>query len=392
MAERESQSERLILHIDMDAFFASVEVLDHPELRGKPVLVGGVSRRGVVAAASYEARRFGVRSAMWMVEALRRCPDAVVVRPRHGRYAEVSAQVFSIFRRFTPEVEGLSLDEAFLDVTGSRKLFGDGLAIASQIKSTILAETGLIASAGVAPSKFVAKIASDLDKPDGLRVVEPEDVVGFLAPLPIERMWGVGKVGAERLHRIGVHTIGDLAAIDGVLLERELGSSAAGFRALAKGIDTREVVVGSPAKSIGAEVTFDADIADREVLEKHLLAKALKVAARLSEKGISGRVVTLKFKYNDFQQKTLRTTLREPVWDGDSIFEAARKLLVGVNLSHKPLRLIGVSVSDLGGAGQAVLFPDLKKKRGEALQRLADSVTDKFGPDLLTRATLLDED
>ena len=383
---------RLILHIDMDAFFASVEILDDPKLVGKPVLVGGASRRGVVAAASYEARRFGVRSAMWMVEALRRCPDAVVIRPRLARYAELSGHIFSIFRRFTPEVEGLSLDEAFLDVTGSRKLFGNGRQIAEQIKDTIYAETGLIASAGVAPTKFVAKIASDFDKPNGLHVVKPHEVVSFLVPLPIERMWGVGKVAAERFHGLGIHTIGALADMNETLLERELGASALGFKALARGIDERAVVVGSPAKSIGAEVTFETDIADKVVLEKYLLGKALKVAGRLSAKGISGRVVTLKFKYSDFRQKTLRKTLNEPVWDADSIFEAACGLLKEVDLSGLPLRLIGLSVSDLSGVGQAILFPDQKKVRGETLQRLADSVADKFGRDLLTRATLLGDD
>ncbi|MCW5833859.1 MAG: DNA polymerase IV, partial [Labilithrix sp.] len=232
---------RQILHIDMDAFFASVEQRDDPSLRGRPIVVGGAARRGVVAAASYEARVFGVRSAMPMAEALRRCRDLVVVPPRGRRYAEVSERVFDVFHEYTPLVEGLSLDEAFLDVTASRRLFGDGAAIARRIKEGVLEATGLTASAGVAPCKFAAKIASDLDKPNGLTVV-PSDVAGFLAPLPIERMWGIGPKTAPTLRRLGYRTLGDLAKADPDALERALGSWGPEVRELARGNDPRDVV------------------------------------------------------------------------------------------------------------------------------------------------------
>ncbi len=250
---------REILHIDMDAFFASVEQLDDPSLRGEPVLVGGAERRGVVAAASYEARPFGIHSAMPMAEALRRCRHAIVVPPRRHRYEEVSASIFAVFRRFTPLVEGLSVDEAFLDVTASRGLFGDGEAIARRIRQAIRAETGLTASAGVAPSKFVAKIASDFDKPDGLVVVRPEEVRAFLDPLPIERMWGVGPKAAARLHGLGYVTLRDLAEADVRRLEATLGSWGGEVARLARGEDEREVVSEREAKSIGAEETYDED-------------------------------------------------------------------------------------------------------------------------------------
>src|SRR5690606_17777249 len=247
---------RKILHVDMDAFFASVEQRDDPRLRGKPVVVGGASRRGVVAAASYEAREFGVRSAMPMAEALRRCPRLIVVPPRGDRYGEVSARVFDVFHAYTPLVEGLSIDEAFLDVTASRSLFGDGPTIARRIKQDVLDATGLTCSAGVAPCKFVAKIASDMEKPNGLTVVAG-DVAAFLAPLPIERMWGIGPKTAPTLRRLGYATLGDLARADPAALERALGSWGPEVRELARGNDPRDVVPDREAKSIGAECTYD---------------------------------------------------------------------------------------------------------------------------------------
>ncbi|HWL86674.1 MAG TPA: DNA polymerase IV, partial [Polyangiaceae bacterium] len=251
-------SPRSIVHVDMDAFYASVEIRDAPALRGKPVLVGGAKRRGVVLAASYEARVFGAHSAMPMAEAMRLCPQATVVPPRHERYAEVSRKVFAIFERYTPLVEGLSMDEAFLDVTESRSLFGDGAAIARAIKSDVSKELGLTASAGVATSKFVAKVASDLKKPDGL-VVVPEDregVAAFLAPLAIERMWGVGPKTSPRLRALGICTLGDLASCDERVLDDMLGSWGRHVRELARGIDPREVEPDRAAKSVGAEETY----------------------------------------------------------------------------------------------------------------------------------------
>ena len=243
---------RTVIHFDMDAFFASVEQLDNPDLRGKPVLVGARSRRGVVTAASYEARPTGVGSAMSMVEALRRCPEAIVVPPRRARYSEVSARIFEVFRRYTPLVEGLSVDEAFLDVTGSRALFGDGAEIALRIKKDVRSETGLTGSAGVGPNKFVAKIASDLHKPDGLTLVPHDGAAEFLAPLPLERMWRVGPKARVKLRAAGLQTIGDLARADVRTLEHLLGSWGPVARDLARGLDERPVVVGTPPKSLGS--------------------------------------------------------------------------------------------------------------------------------------------
>ena len=260
----------------MDAFFASVEQRDDPSLKGLPVLVGGHSRRGVVAAASYEARVYGVRSAMSMVEALKRCPQARVVTPSRGRYSEVSRQVFEIFRRYTPIVQGLSLDEAFLDVTGSRALFGDGVQIATQVRAAIKGELELTASAGVATSKFVAKVASDLDKPDGLTVVPAGKEAEFLAPLPIKRMWGVGKKAQTRLGAAGFVTIGDLAGADVDVLAHLLGSWGRSVHKLARGIDTRDVVVGRAAKSISAEQTFERDYRTADELKSPILSQRLE--------------------------------------------------------------------------------------------------------------------
>jgi DNA polymerase-4 len=383
----------VIIHVDMDAFFASVEQRDHPELRGKPVLVGGPSKRGVVAAASYEARAFGVRSAMPMVEALRRCPQAVVVGSHHGHYAEVSADVFAIFGRFTPLVEGLSLDEAFLDVTASARLFGDGKAIAEQIRAAIQRELHLTASAGVAPGKFAAKVGSDLKKPNGLVVVpgeRPQDVAAFLAPLPIERMWGIGPVAAARMHEAGFSTIGDLARASPNELSFLLGSWGHVVHGLACGIDERPVEPHGVAKSVGAEETFEHDVRDVERLRRALLAQSARVAERLFGAGLLGDVVTIKVKYADFTQRTARLTLREPVMDTDAIFAAASVLLDRMALAGRPVRLTGVAVSGLGtGPVQRSLFGDALRDKREAIEATTAKIRERFGRQSLTRATLL---
>lgn len=382
---------RQILHVDMDAFFASVEQLDDPSLRGKPVLVGGGERRGVVAAASYEARVFGARSAMPMAKAMRLCPHAIVVTPHRHRYEEVSAQVFAIFRRFTPLVEGLSVDEAFLDVTHSRSLFGDGEAIATRIRAAISEETGLTASAGVAPSKFVAKIASDFDKPDGLVVVREEEVVEFLAPLPVERMWGVGPKAAERLRLLGYDTLGDLARADPRELERALGSWGREAHRLASGQDEREVEPDREAKSIGAEETYDEDLRSRADIERTLLAHASRIASRLHEGGLGARRVTVKIKYADFTLKTRQLRLPEPIDDTTSIFEAARELLDRFALAGRPVRLTGVSAGELTeDLPQPSLFADEKRDKRRAVQAAMGKIKERFGGRGLTRADLLD--
>ena len=380
---------RTVIHFDMDAFFASVEQLDNPDLRGKPVLVGARSRRGVVAAASYEARPSGVRSAMSMVEALRRCPEAVVVRPRRSRYLEVSRAVFGVFRRYTPLVEGLSLDEAFLDVSGSRSLFGEGPQIAASIKEDIRVETGLTGSAGVAPNKFVAKIASDLDKPDGLTVVPEGRAAEFLAPLPLERMWRVGPKARVKLRSAGLRTIGDLARLDSRTTEQLLGSWGPVARELARGNDERPVVVGSPPKSIGTESTFEQDLTKKESMLKPILGQSMEVADRLVDKGLWARVVTLKIKYGDHQIRTRQTRLPRAVSDTDSIFQTASDLLDRFEHLESGVRLTGVSVSVFSDSPDEELFPDVDRARRERLAATTQALRERFGTTGLTRAALL---
>jgi DNA polymerase-4 len=385
-------AERQILHIDMDAFYASVEQLDDVSLRGKPVLVGGNERRGVVMAASYEARPFGVRSAMSMADALRRCPLARVVTPRMDRYAEMSHVIFAVLRTFTPLVEGLSLDEAFLDVTASQSLFGDGATIARKIKDVIFESTGLRASAGVAPNKFVAKIASDIDKPDGLFVVPAANVTDFLGALPIERMWGIGVKTAPKIHALGFHTLADLARADARQLEKVLGAWGLEAQALARGIDPRNVVPDRPAKSIGAEETFDRDIRGREGLERRLLDQASRVARRLCREQLLGRVVVVKLKYSDFSIQSRRITVAEPVGDTDSIFGIVRALLARFDLS-RPVRLTGVSVAELRAeATAATLFGEPEGARRRRLEQVTAQIAERFGARGIRRAALLEKE
>jgi DNA polymerase IV len=364
----------------MDAFYASVEQRDNPELRGKPVIVGGRSRRGVVLAASYEVRPTGVRSAMPMAEALRRAPHAIVVPPRHDRYAELSEETFAIFHRYTPLVEPLSLDEAFLDVTESRALFGDGPAIAMAIKEAVRAELGLTASAGVAPSKFVAKIASDLRKPDGLVVVTQDEVPAFLAPLPIDRMWGVGPKSAPRLRQLGFHTFADLVRADAKTLERTLGQRGLDLARLARGEDERHVVSDGLAVSIGAEQTYEEDMTDADAIGETLLDHAGRIARRLVRAGLFARTIAVKIKYSDFSVLTRRTTLPEPVQDTDAIHRAALELLGRIPLRGRRVRLTGVSVSGLASQpGPPTLFPDQRAEKRRLVEEVAVRIADRFG-------------
>lgn len=381
---------RSIVHVDLDAFYASVEQLDDPRLRGRPVLVGGNSRRSVVAAASYEARVRGARSAMPMGEALRRCPDAVVVPVRMARYAELSDRVFSIFSRFTPLVEGLSLDEAFLDLTGTEALFGDAITVARRIRTEIRQETGLTASAGVAPCKLVAKIASDLDKPDGLVVVAPEGVEAFLAPLPIERMWGVGPKAAARLHEVGFETFADLASADPHVLERLLGSWGLEVHRLARGDDPRPVIPDREAKSLGAEETYEHDLRGDDELHPELLRLAARVAARLNRAGLRGRVVTLKMKYPDHRVRTRQQRLDEAIADTDSLYETALRLLEKIPDRARGFRLAGIGVSELVPLeARAGLFEDERRVRREKLESVTQSLRTRFGDKGLIRGTLV---
>jgi DNA polymerase-4 len=379
---------RQILHVDMDAFYASVEERDAPELRGKPLIVGGSSRRGVVLAASYAVRPYGVHSAMPMAHALRLCPGAVVVPPRMHRYAEVSAEVFAIFRAFTPLVEGLSLDEAFLDVTASQSLFGDGAAIARRIKDRIRAELGLAASAGVAPCKFVAKIASDFDKPDGLVVVREDDVASFLEPLPIERMWGVGPKTAPKMRELGFHTLGDLARAKLPVLEQTLGSWGRVARALARGDDPREVDPERAARSIGAEQTYETDLTTRDAIERTLLDHAGRVAQRLVKQGLSARGVVVKLKYADFTLTSRRTLLAEPAADTGSLYAAAKTLLQQFPPDPRAVRLTGVAVTHISDElTPLTLFPDVRAEKGRKVEQLISNIEGRLGV-TLTRAAL----
>ncbi len=382
---------KTILHCDMDAFYASVEQRDHPELRGKPVIVGGRSRRGVVLAASYEVRPFGVRSAMPMAEALRKAPHAIVVPPNRERYAQASDEAFEIFRRFTPLVEPLSLDEAFLDVTASRALFGDGEEIAAAIKRAVRQEIGLVVSAGVAPSKFVAKVASDLGKPDGLLVVRPGEEAAFLAPLPIERMWGVGPKTAPRIRELGFRVLADLAAASPEALERVLGSWGAEVARLARGEDGRDVVPDGRAKSIGAEETYEEDLVGLAAVGASLLEHAARVARRMIRAELSARTVSVKIKYADFSIRSRSVTLPEPVQDTDSIHRAALQLLERIPLETRRVRLSGVSVSGIVEAGPPQgLFPDVQAEKRRALERVAAKIADRFGDEsVVTRASLV---
>ncbi len=382
---------RTIIHLDLDAFFASVEQRDDASLRGKPVLVGGTERRGVVTAASYEARDYGCRSAMPMAEALRKCPHAVVLPGRRDAYVEASDAVFDVFRRYTPLVEGLSIDEAFLDVTGSRQLFGPGEAIAARIKQEVRTEIGLTVSAGVAPSKFVAKIASDLDKPDGLVVVPDGQAKEFLAPLPVERMWGVGPKAARRMHFAGIQTIGDLANAEPARLESLLGAWGAQVHFLANGIDDRIVHAGQAAKSVGAEETFMYDLRSRDELERRLLSQSQRVARRLWSAGLCGRIVVVKVKYADFVSRTKRTQLAEPVFDTDSIHAAAKDLLARfTGVERRGVRLTGVTVAGIvAGPPPRTLFPDKDKDRRQTIEEVSNAIRARFGRTSVTRATLL---
>jgi DNA polymerase IV len=387
--------ERTILHCDLDAFYASVEQRDDPSLMGKPVIVGGHSRRGVVSAASYEARKYGVRSAMSMFEAMQLCPKGVVITPRMSHYADVSGEFFAILGEYTPLVEGLSLDEAFLDVTASRSLFGDGVAIARAIKQRVRAELRLVVSVGVAPVKFAAKIASDLRKPDGLVLVEG-NVAEFLAPLPISRLWGVGKVTEQTLRGIGLQTIGDVAKIGERVLAARIGADgAAHLSALARGEDARHVEPERAPVSLGSEDTFERDVHDRAVLIEELLAQGDRVCARLREHGLRARVVTIKVKYSDHELVTRRTTLPRATVDGRVVGRVAGELLALVpDVERRGVRLTGVSLSGLAdrdGARQ-LGFDEKDAERGEHLGDTLDRIAARFGDGVIKRAVHVAEE
>jgi DNA polymerase-4 len=384
---------RKILHVDMDAFYASVEQRDEPSLKGQPVVVGGQTR-GVVAAASYEARQFGIRSAMPMREALRRCPALVRIRPRMAHYQAVSREIFAIFRAFTPLVEGLSLDEAFLDVSGSLRLFGNEVDIAVAIKRRILASTGLTASVGVAPNKLVAKIASDLEKPDGLCVVTAENMRDVLDPLPVAVIPGIGRETLARLAPTNIRTIGDLRLAPDRLLEPVFGRFTRRTRDRAAGIDDRPVRSSRTDKSISAESTFDTDLSRRDDLRRQLLRLCERTAGRLRAKALVASTVQLKIRQADFTTFSRQCGLRPPANGTETLYAAALKLLDAwlAEFPDSRVRLLGVGGSGLSQDAQPDLFAPTAPRGSPDLDQAVDRIRERFGDASLGRARTLDPD
>lgn len=386
----------MILHVDMDAYYASIEERDDPQLRGKPVIVGGTPEgRGVVAAANYVARTFGVHSAMPAVTARRLCPGAVFLRGRMEHYAAVSRQIREIFHSYTPLVEPLSLDEAFLDVRGSRKLFGEPAEIGRRIKAEIQSELRLTASVGVAPNKFLAKIASDLEKPDGFCIVPADGVQEFLDPLPIGRIWGIGRAGLKRFTRLGVSTVAQLRGLSLDVLVDQFGSHGEHFWRLARGLDERRVVPDRDAKSISHETTFAEDVDDREVLAAWLMELTEQVARRLRNHDLRARTVQIKVRFADFRTITRAHTLAAPTHGTQDIWEAAATLLTrSLPDGAHAVRLLGLGVSgiDHSQRTQGLLFDAAAREQQTRIDEVSDQLRDQFGPAALRRGTSLEKE
>jgi DNA polymerase-4 len=381
---------RVILHCDMDAFYAAIEQRDDPALRGKPVIVGGLGKRSVVSTASYEARKFGVHSAMPGARAHELCPHGIFVKPRMGVYAEESRKIRGVFETYTPLVEPLSLDEAFLDVTASRGLFGDGPAVARRVKEDVKRLTKLTVSIGVAASKYVAKVASDLHKPDGLTVVPPGTEAAFLAPLPVSRLWGAGRVTEARLARLGLRTIGDVQKLGLEELRAALGGSfGEHFHALSRGLDSRPVEPELDPKSIGRETTFEDDLTDDDACRAVLLELCESVGRRLRREGARARTVRVKIRFPPFETLTRQVKLERATRDDDEIYRAAASLFAAARAPGSPVRLLGVALADLTlgeTATQHGLFE--QPGRGASRDRLhnaLDAIRDRFGEDAIRR-------
>ncbi len=384
--------DKAVAHIDMDAFFASVEILDFPELNGKPVVVGGDSDRGVVAAASYKAREYGIHSAMPVFQARRRCKDLVIRPGRMKRYVEISRIVIRSLNRFSPLVEQISIDEAFIDLSGTWRLFGDPADTISSIKDQISGNTGLTCSVGLSTNKTVAKIASDLDKPDGMAVIPPSRVRNFLDTLPVAKVPGVGKKGEEQLRRIGITVLGDVLSLDPEAISERLGKFGLYLADIAEGKAVSAVTPYSAPKSVSNELTLGEDTSDFHVLERHLMSLCEKVGGRLRKNGFRGRTVTLKLKDFKHRQMTRSATLDMPTCQGKRIFTEARKLLVS-NHSSRKQRLIGVGVSNLepsGPGGQYSLFHgrDAEEERWDRVERAVDEITGMYGAGTVKRGRL----
>ena len=381
-------AQRAILHVDMDAFFASVEVRDAPELRGKPVLVGGAGKRGVVAAASYEARKFGCHSAQPMGQALRLCPQAIVIHPRHDAYAAASAQVFEIFERFSPLVEGLSIDEAFIDLAGTERLWGAPRAAAEAIRAAVFAETRLTCSVGIASVKFLAKIASGMNKPDGLTEIALGEELEFITPLPIGALWGVGPRTRERLEGRGIRTVGDLRALGEATMIQWFGAHGQHLYRLSNAQDDRAVIPDVAAKSISSEDTYATDLVGVEELRRRLLSQATRVADRLVAQGVRARTVHLKIRDTAFVTETRQLTLAHPSDGYREIYGAACRLLEAVETEGRSFRLTGVGVAGFEAPPAAVqldlLVPATRgtaapSPRSEALQAVLSAVRERHG-------------
>lgn len=384
----------MTLHVDMDAFFASVEIREQPALKGRPVVVGGSARgRGVVAAASYEARRFGVKSAMPMSHAQRLCPELVRLPVNMPLYVEVSAHINDIFARFTPEIEPLSLDEAFLDVSSSIRLFGSEQEIGRQIKQTILDEQQLVASVGVAPNKFLAKLASDIQKPDGFVVIKKDEVQSFLDPLPVSRLWGVGKATHATFERFGIKTIKQVREQPTEFLSDKFGKFGIQMWELAQGIDQRKVINERKAKSISNETTFADDVNDKTILHAWIMQLSEQVACRLRHKEVKGRTIQLKIRYNDFSTYTRVETLDKLTDSTRLISNIAKALLDScITKNTKPVRLIGVGVTGLADknekfAEQTELFSSVNHEKENEIDQLADEINQRFGKRSLHRGS-----
>ncbi len=379
-----------IIHCDMDAFYASVEQLSNPELQDKPVVIGGNPKsRGVVATCSYEARKFGIRSAMPLAEAFRRCPHAIFLPPDFSKYKKASKEMHKIFYDYTPLIEPISLDEAFLDVTGSLNLFGTVESIGTEIKQRVKQELGLTVSVGIAHNKFLAKLASDMSKPDGFLVISRERLQEFLDPLDVGRIWGVGQKTAQRLKNLNIRTIRDVRLLDKRILENLFGSYGHQLYLLARGIDNRPVESDRQVKSVGREITFAVDITAYDQLERVVMELSVDVGRHLRRTQMQGKTVTLKVKYNDFKTITRSKTLDIAANLDEIIYSEARGLLE--NTLTKPIRLIGVSVHNLTekSDNQLSLFGEGEESKSK-LTRAMDIVRDKFGEESITRARLLD--
>ncbi|AZO95082.1 DNA polymerase IV [Halocella sp. SP3-1] len=381
-----------IMHIDMDAFFAAAEQLDNPELKGKPVIVGGtkLSKRGVVSTASYEARRYGVHSAMSIVEARKLCPDGIFLPGRRQRYAELSERVFAIFAKYTPLIEKLSIDEAFLDLTGCHRLFGTSVQIGKAIRQEIKEKIGLTASVGLAPNKFLAKLASEVDKPDGFYIIKEDEIDDFLLDLPVGKIWGIGEKTADILLGRGIKTVGQLRQLSINLLSSLFGKAGERLYYLSRGIDRRSVEVNNELKSISYEETFQNDLSDKHRLYARLAVMSSKIARRLRMYSLQGNTVSIKVRYGDFRTYTRRLTMAVPTSTDDTIYSTAKRLLNKEGLLNKPIRLLGVGISNFstGDKKQLSLFSDRIKE--EKLSKTIDGIKDRYGDNIIKKARNLE--